>query len=196
VILLEQVVVDARVVEKAVGEGYRAEFAQVLVALLVFGQQYQVPSAAVGDAVASGFGVALLDGGVFVVECAVGAVSLDAYDGFEELGAEIGDVRHDFAEFFLQVAEIWRAFGHLGVCVELFDLLYFFFDFIFLCLQLADLVFYFAIFLFCSVYQLFDTEHVAVVGEGHGIHSVAFAFADKVGHLRHSVEYREVRVHV
>ncbi len=178
VVLLQQVVVDARMVEESFGEGYRAELAQVLVALLVLGQQYEVPAAAVGDAVAARFGVALFHGGVLVVERAVGAVGLDAYYGLEKLPVECGKLGVDGGGLFLQVAQAGRPFGHLGVRVQLLDLLYFCLKLSLFRLQLLYFVLHLAVLLLDGVHQLLDAEHIAVVGQGHSIHPVAFAFAD------------------
>ena len=44
--------------------------------------------------------------------------------------------------------------------------------------------------------ELLDTEHVAMVCQGHGIHAVFEAFVHQVGHFRHTVEDGVMRVDV
>ena len=104
VVLLQQVMVDTWRVEISVRECYRTEFAQVPVACLVFGKQNQVPSAAVCNTFASRFGVALLDVGIFVVECAVCTVGLDSDNRLEKLRFERSDLRISRIDTFLNVA--------------------------------------------------------------------------------------------
>ena len=67
VILFQHIMVDTGVIEIAVGECYRTEFAEVKVALLVLGEQYEMPTATVGDTFTTGLGVALFDVGILVI---------------------------------------------------------------------------------------------------------------------------------
>ena len=174
---LQHVVVDTRTVVEAIRVGYRREFAQVAVAGLVLGQQYKVPSAAVHDSLASGLGVYLLECLVLVVECSARAVRLDAYNRLEwdvlcRLLLQFGKLR-------LQL----RFLSRVGL------LLY-------VLLALLNSLLALAVYLPGSIHQILDAEHVAVVGERHGVHAVFLAFAYQIRHFRHAVEYRIMRVYM
>ena len=47
-----------------------------------------------------------------------------------------------------------------------------------------------------GIKKILDAEHIAVVRQGQGIHTVAAGLVDKVGYLRHSVEHRIVRMYM
>ena len=190
--------------------------------MFVLGQQDKVPAATVGYTVATRLGVALLDVGVLVVQRAVGTIGLDTDYRLEKLLFKLGNLAFAFGYRFHtalvgrhQVVGCRVGRHKLGLVVHLLATLFAPFQLIRIILPckisvclfrgsktgnqlvlLFNLVLHLAVLLLHGIHKLLDAEHIAVVGQRHRIHSVAFAFADQVGHFRHTIEYREVRVHV
>ena len=61
-------------------------------------------------------------------------------------------------------------------------------------LLFLDGILHFAVFLVHRIGQVFDTKHIAMVGEGNAIHPVFLAFRNQIGHFRHAVEHGIMRV--
>ena len=115
--------------------------------------------------------------GVFFQTRLVGAVGLNADDGLER-----------FEGFGLGFQLL-----KLGLQLGLFCFIGLFVDFL---LTLLDFLFRCAVHLARRVNKILDSEHVAVVSKSHGVHVVGHTLVYQIGHFRHSVEYRVVRVDV
>ena len=173
VILLELHLVDSRTAVETVDPRLGNQLAQILIALLVLGQQDKVPAAAVHNLLAAVLGVAHLDVLVLVVERAPRAVGLDAENRLEERALQTLD---------LGLGRSPDVVG--GSLVGNYGLL------------LADGFLDARIDRIGTVEQFLDSEHVAVVSQRERIHPVADGMLDELVDFRHSVENRIVRMDV
>ena len=139
-------------------------------------------TAAVHHAFLPVLGIYLLEVLIFVIEGTAGTVGLGAHDGLEDLSLHT-------LQLLLQLAQLGRPLRHLGVGIQLLHLL----D---LGLQLLDAVLHLAVLLIHRIQQILDTEHITMIRQGHGIHSVVLGLLDEVGDFRHPVEHRIMRVYV
>ncbi len=210
VVLCQQLFVDARPAVFTVDEGLAHNFAQVVVAHFVFGQYDEVPAAVIDDLFFA-VGIDLFQRGIFQQAAAAGAVGFHAHDGFE--WHEIGHFLFEFGQFGFEFGQFGFGFVRIGECLvqfvdvecvgadfqfgfEFWDLLYLLFGALDVVFAFVQFLFGRAVHLFAVVEQFFDAEHVAVVGQGHGVHAGAHTFVDQIGYFRHAVENGVVRVYV
>ena len=154
VVFLQLAPVGAGAHVVADGPGARHEFDKVVIALLVLGQDDEVPAALVGLA-------------FLLVHGAVCHVHLAPDDGLEQPGLRLGH---------LGAAGGYLLFPGPGVVrrglLQLGDAL----------LQVFYLAARAAVLLVDVVVELFDAEHVAVVGDGNALHAVLHGLVHQAAH--------------
>ncbi len=119
--------------------------------------------------------ITLVLGVGLIVEVALGYIHLAAEDGLQILSLFLGESGLSLVDGLLIAACCGFVEGGLSLFYAILDL---------------------AVMLLYSIEKLFGTEHVAMVGEGKGRHTVGDSLLDKAADCRQTVENRVLRMDV
>ena len=169
VILHEQILVDTWTVVITVDPSLGNDFTKILIAMLVFSNQDQVPTTGVGN---NTFARLLYTESIVMVGMfSTGTITLAADNRFENLIFQFGDFLRSGSFSLIRRFRIIQ------------NSLLFTYCSLRLLIHLDSIV--------C---QLLDTKHVAMVSQSHSVHSCSQTFVNQVRHLTHSIQNRIVGV--